>query len=173
MLSGFIDVRNVVGTKKSVVTDNRRYRMTYKEEIRDLFSVPEDYYLAHCVSADYALGAGIAVEFNKRFDMRRRLKEEAPNYWQYLHCYGVLGGCILIDRVFNLVTKENYWHKPTYDSIRQALYRMRSICEANTIKKIAMPVIGCGLDRLRWDKVSAIIKEIFSETNIEILVCMR
>lgn len=27
--------------------------MTYKEEIRDLFSVPNDYYLAHCISADF------------------------------------------------------------------------------------------------------------------------
>lgn len=26
--------------------------MVYKEEVRDLFSVPDDYYLAHCISAD-------------------------------------------------------------------------------------------------------------------------
>ena len=147
--------------------------MTYKEEVRDLFSVSEDYYLAHCVSADFALGAGIAVEFNKHFDMRRKLLEEVPNYWQYLHCYGVLGGCVLIDRVFNLVTKENYWHKPTYESMRHALCGMKSICETNTIRKIAMPVIGCGLDRLKWNRVSDIIKEIFSETDIEILVCRQ
>lgn len=40
--------------------------MIYKEEKRDLFSVPNDYYLAHCISADFALGKGIAVEFNKQ-----------------------------------------------------------------------------------------------------------
>ena len=38
-------------------------------------------------------------------------------------------------------------------------------------KKIAMPVIGCGLDRLDWSKVSDIIKDVFSDTDIEILVC--
>ena len=26
--------------------------MIYKEEVKDLFTVPEDYYLAHCISAD-------------------------------------------------------------------------------------------------------------------------
>ena len=41
--------------------------MIYKEEIRDLFSVPDDYYLAHCISADFGMGAGIVIEFNKRF----------------------------------------------------------------------------------------------------------
>ena len=40
-------------------------------------------------------------------------------------------------------------------------------------KKIAMPVIGCGLDRLEWSKVSEIIKEVFECTDIEILVCKQ
>lgn len=29
--------------------------MTYKEEIRDLFTVPEDYYLVYCISADFEM----------------------------------------------------------------------------------------------------------------------
>ena len=29
-------------------------------EKRDLFTMPQGYYLAHCISADFALGAGIA-----------------------------------------------------------------------------------------------------------------
>ena len=45
--------------------------MIYKEEIRDLFSVPDDYYFAHCISADFKLGAGIAVEICVR--LRRGL----------------------------------------------------------------------------------------------------
>lgn len=30
--------------------------MIYREEVRDLFSVPDDYYLAHCISADFGMG---------------------------------------------------------------------------------------------------------------------
>lgn len=52
--------------------------MTYREEIRDLFTDSDEYYLAHCISADFALGAGIAVEFDKRFDMRRKLLSGYP-----------------------------------------------------------------------------------------------
>ena len=40
--------------------------MIFKIEHRDLFSVPKDYSLVHCISADFALGAGIAKEFTKR-----------------------------------------------------------------------------------------------------------
>ena len=147
--------------------------MIYKEEFRDLFSVSEDYYLTHCISADYALGAGIAVEFNKRFDMRRKLREEAPDYWEYMQLYNLQGECILIERVLNLVTKEKYFHKPTYKSMKQALNMMKRVCEANNITKVAMPIIGCGLDRLQWDKVFNIIIDVFKDTDIEILVCKQ
>ena len=50
--------------------------MIYKEEVRDLFSVPDDYYFAQCISADFTMGKGIAVEFNKRFDMKNKLRKK-------------------------------------------------------------------------------------------------
>ena len=141
--------------------------MTYKEEVRDLFTVPNEYYLAHCISADFALGKGIAVEFNKRFDMKRKLQSKYPDYLNNWY----QGDCVLEGRVLNLVTKEKYFHKPTYDSLKNALIYCRLLCLDNFIDKLAMPVIGCGLDRLQWDKVSEIIKEVFNDTPIEILVC--
>lgn len=54
--------------------------MIYREENMDLFSVSDDYYLAHCISADFDMGRGIVVEFNRRFDMKRKLQSEYPNY---------------------------------------------------------------------------------------------
>lgn len=39
--------------------------------------------------------------------------------------------------------------------------------------KLAMPRIGCGLDRLQWVKVKEIIEEVFANTNVEILVCVK
>ena len=141
--------------------------MTYKEEIRDLFSVPDDYYLAHCISADFGMGKGIVVEFNKRFDMKNKLQSKYPHFIsQYTG-----GNCLLEGRVFNLVTKPNYWSKPTYKTLLTSLMCMKSLCLKNNVKKLAMPVIGCGLDRLEWCKVSDIIKEVFEDTDIEILVC--
>lgn len=147
--------------------------MIYKEEKRDLFSVPEEYYLAHCISADFGMGKGIVVEFNKRFDMKRKLQSKYPDYINEWHRKKYEGDCILEDRVLNLITKERYFHKPTYDSLTTALVVCGLTCLNNDIKKIAMPLIGCGLDRLQWDKVSEIIKEVFKNTDIEILVCRQ
>ena len=147
--------------------------MIYKEEKRDLFSVPDDYYLAHCISADFALGKGIAVEFDKRFDMRQKLQVRFPYYLDYWRESGIIADCIIEGKVINLITKERYYHKPTYGSIKDALSDMKIYCILCDIHKIAMPKIGCGLDRLEWSKVSEIIKEVFKDTDVEILVCVK
>ena len=147
--------------------------MIYNEEKRDLFSVSDDYYLAHCISADFGMGKGIVIEFNKRFDMKRKLQSKYPDYVNEWHKNKCNGECIIEGRVLNLITKERYWNKPTYESMRNALLKMKTVCESNNIKKVAMPIIGCGLDRLEWGKVSEIIKNVFQNSDIEILVCKR
>ncbi len=85
--------------------------MVYKEEYRDLFSVPNDYYLAHCISADFKLGAGIAVQFNKKYNCRSRLFDLFPGsrtpYWDKLQDR-FKGICVVTDPVYNLITKRNY-----------------------------------------------------------------
>ncbi|MDE6834909.1 MAG: macro domain-containing protein [Ruminococcus sp.] len=134
--------------------------MTYHEEKRDLFSLPEEYYLVHCVSADFVLGKGIALEFNKRFDMKNKLR----------NC-GQSGKCILIDRFFNLVTKKTWRNKPTIDSVVECLHELKRQVTEKNIKKIAMPLIACGLDGMEWKTVSEQVKNIFNDTDVEILVC--
>lgn len=73
--------------------------------------------------------------------------------------------------MFNLVTKEKYWHKPTYESVREALEDMRECLEDIGGNKLAMPHIASGLDRLEWSKVYDIICEVFNDMNIEIVIC--
>ena len=46
---------------------------------------------------------------------------------------------------------------------------MRDYCPPDA--KIAMPKIGSGLDRLNWQDVEQIIKDVFADTDVEILVC--
>lgn len=138
--------------------------MNLTETQGDLFTVGEEYQLAHCISADAKMGAGIAVQFTKRFDLSS-LQAKAAN--EPLE----IGVCYSVGRTLNLVTKAKYWHKPTYGTLTAAVTSMRDICLVEGITKLAMPQIGCGLDRLKWDKVKAIIMEIFSDTEIEIVVC--
>ena len=79
--------------------------------------------------------------------------------------------CILAGGVFNLITKAKSSGKPTYGSLGAALAKMRDIARREEITKIAMPKIGCGLDRLQWPRVRASLEGVFADTNIEILVC--
>lgn len=138
--------------------------MTIVEEKRDLFTVSNDYVLAHCISADYALGAGIALEFQSRFGLREHLKWQGDNTYPSV---------IFINGVYNLVTKEKYWNKPTYDSLDVCLWFLKDQMKWREHSKIAMPKIGCGLDRLKWDKVKKMIETNFQYTEIEILICYQ
>lgn len=139
--------------------------MTITTEKRDLFTMPQGYYLAHCISSDFALGAGIAKTFDSVYNMRFKLFRNYPDY-KY-----VGGDALLIDNVYNLVTKPKYWHKPTYDSLREALEMMKEQMDFVGATKLAMPKIGCGLDKLSWNQVYDIICEVFEDTDIEIVIC--
>ena len=141
--------------------------MQYNEIKKDLFSVTEEYYLAHCISSDFIMGGGIAVPFNKKFNLKEQLKQlekTDPSILEH-------PTCILLGKVFNLITKNLVYHKPTYFTMTKALKKMREICDEKRITKLAMPKIGSGIDRLEWNKVREIIKNEFSDTDIEILVC--
>ncbi len=142
--------------------------MIYNEEQRDLFTVGDEYYFAHCISADFALGAGIAVEFDRRFKCRDQLM----NFYNS-SVYDEPGYVLPTGRVFNLVTKQKYWQKPTYKTMRLALEDLKEALRIRKITKIAMPKIGCGLDRLEWETVKRMIQYIFADTDVEIFVCWQ
>ena len=147
--------------------------MTIKEEKRDLFKVEEDYYLAHCISADLGMGAGIAAQFNRHFNMKKRLKIMYPQ--GVCDYYGWINTAVKVDRVFNLIAKERYWHKPTLGTLETALTSMKDqLIKDNGSSgriKLAMPLIGCGLDGLVWSDVKPVIAKVFEDVDIEILIC--
>lgn len=143
--------------------------MIFCEEQGDLFSeeIIREYALCHCISSDFALGAGIAKIFAK-MGVKKKLVEQYQKLWQgrgYCHFTNVDGVLVA-----NLVTKERYFHKPTLETLRQSLEDLRNQALERSLKKLAMPKIGCGLDKLEWSEVKKIINEVFKDTEIEILV---
>ena len=147
--------------------------MKYKEIHKNVFTMGDDYHLAHCIASDFGMGAGIAVQFQKKYSLRNKLKIHSKD-WDTSP-----GTCCLIGKVFNLITKSRSYGKPTYASLESSLFNMKSIIDqfneisfgSDKISKIAMPKIGCGLDRLQWGKVKEMIHIIFGEDDIEIVVC--
>ncbi|KAK3547423.1 hypothetical protein QTP86_020884 [Hemibagrus guttatus] len=68
------------------------------------------------------------------------------------------------------ITKKKYYNKPTYATLKQSLEAMKAHCLENGVSRLSIPRIGCGLDRLSWEKVSVIIEDIFQHTDIAITV---
>ena len=143
--------------------------MTYKEEKKDLFLVDFSIWTpAHCISRDCKMGAGIAVPMKQYFFLDE-LKKHIDEY-TYIKLPPI-GFSFYYNDVYNLITKKNYWDKPTLDSVWDALMDMFVHARKNNINKIVMPKIGSGLDKLLWDDVRIMIIDLLVETDIEIMVC--
>jgi O-acetyl-ADP-ribose deacetylase (regulator of RNase III) len=137
--------------------------MTYSKRRQDIFELdPTQWTFAHCVSADFVMGGGIAVPFKEKFNLYSLQKTE-----------GIVGEARFLNGVYNLVTKKHVWDKPTYDNLGLSLLSMADDIKVKNIKKLAMPKIGCGLDQLIWDRVEPIIKTAldFATPDLHVLVC--
>ncbi|AKU37505.1 ADP-ribose glycohydrolase [Scale drop disease virus] len=130
----------------------------------DLFTSTES--LAHCISEDCVMGAGIAVHFKRRFQGVLDLKSQMRKP----------GQCAVLKRnnrfIYYLVTKKRYCDKPTYTDLRKSLEHMKLHCLQNNVNHVSIPKIGCGLDGLQWSHVANIIESVFHNTNITLTVYM-
>lgn len=140
--------------------------MILNEKKGNLFELNDRYTLVHCISEDCEMGAGIAVEFKKRFGMKSYLLETIQQVPKYYPC--AIFYPFSKQGVINMITKKKYWNKPTYESFTKSLIEVRDICIQKDIKYIGMPKIGCGLDRLQWGRVREIIQDVFNGIDIEI-----
>ena len=139
-----------------------RGKSSVKEINGDLFSSRQS--LAHCVSEDLAMGAGIAKIFKHQFKNVQYLRQQR---------IGVGKVAILpVDSrfIYYLVTKKRHFDKPTYANVRYSLVEMRNHALEKQVSQISMPAIGCGLDKLNWDRMKLIIKEVFLHTDIDITI---
>jgi O-acetyl-ADP-ribose deacetylase (regulator of RNase III) len=59
---------------------------------------------------------------------------------------------------------------PTYESLEASLISMKNHMVANDVKELAIPQIGCGLDRLKWEQVEESIQRVFGDTDITVTV---
>lgn len=146
------------------------------EENRDLATVDTDeYYLAHCISYDFAKVTGVSVELDEHHNIKNRIKERYGD--DFITRYPNMN-CILSDnKVFNLIIKTDYNLEDKYRFLEESLYSMRKILldkdNVYIIKtnKIAISKKEYSLYELDWDRVKNIITKVFQDTNVEFLVC--
>ncbi|XP_065335321.1 uncharacterized protein LOC135936441 [Cloeon dipterum] len=134
----------------------------------DLFTdAPPQSAMAHCVGADFLMGAGLAVTFKRRF-----------GFQGYLQSLGLRPGevaqvvCDKEDRlIFHLVTKPRSAHcRPLPDDFRAAVFELARRCAKAKVSTLSIPRIGAGLDRLPWPWVRGVLEEAFAGKDIDVLV---
>ena len=143
--------------------------MIINERKGNLFELDRKYTLVHCISEDCKMGAGIATQFDKKFkNMKTELLETIKinnlSFPITLHYTGRK------QNVLNLITKKVYYGKPTYKTITECIKQMKWYIEEYNIRYLAMPKIGCGLDKLQWGKVRSILEEELKDIDVEIEV---
>lgn len=155
--------------------------MSVRETKGDIFKA-DYHFIAHCISADFKLGAGIAEEINERFATRAALVD-----WKYatsesakLSPQELVGRVVVTNQIINLITKERYFMKPTLSDLDTALKDLYEwiinnpyyrFLDSKHPMKIAMLRIGCGLDKLKWDDVNRSIRDVFEkDKHIEVTI---
>ena len=135
----------------------------------DMFNYidPNKDFIAHCISADFALGAGIAKTIEEKYHIRDILKAGPFANKKYVKDDGFV---IVTGTVFNLVTKGKYYEKPSYTSIHNAIFALAEHCHVRGINDIHMPEIGCGLDGLKWKIVFGYICSAFIPYGINVYI---
>ena len=150
--------------------------MDYTESKMNLFDSAGSYALVHCISSDFVMGAGIAKSFSE-FRVKKELMENYPvNIWhENGYCLHTTAGTMaekFPNGVYNLITKEHFYYKPTMTTLLQALEDLKNQCVEDGVCKLAMPTIGCGLDKLKWEEVAPMVRDVFKDTDIEISVAV-
>jgi len=138
----------------------------------DLFSVKADGY-AHGCNCKGVMGAGIAVEFRKRYpemfkEYKKRCEDGSFN----------LGSCFFWDApsgetIYNLATQPYPGAYASLEVIKTALQTMLNgaIYTKPLGHRIAMPRIGCGYGGLSWEEVKPLIEHVVSGQNyIDVVV---
>jgi len=140
-----------------------RSRFIFEEKEGDLFKCPASFSLAHCVSADLVMGRCIAREFSKRYGGKKELKEQGPE----------VGGTVYLKNqgrmIYYLVTKKRFFQKPTGGALLSTLVDLRQKMKEHGIRELAIPKIGCGLDRLNWEDVKKMICDVFALSDAHIV----
>ena len=112
--------------------------------------------LAHCISSDFKMSAGIARRFKRKFPYNFPESTNSPLFIQQIE-----------DRFnYRLVTKKRFFQKPTYHSLRQSLEAMTKHANKHKVTQMSMPKACCGLDQLKWHKIEHLIEEICAQSNL-------
>lgn len=125
--------------------------------------------LAHGCNTIGAMGAGIALQFRKKY----------PGMYQQYHflCKNSMfkPGDVFPwfeqkPYVLNLATQEGPGSCAKLEYIEAALNKAAHNCKNWPIKRIAIPKIGAGLGGLKWGGVRSVVLACFAKSDLDVIV---
>lgn len=128
--------------------------------------------LVNAVNTVGVMGAGIALDFKKRFPENFRLYESACKRGEV--CTGKMFvvdlGLILPKWIINFPTKRHWRNPSRIEWIRDGTEDLRRVISEHDIKSIAIPPLGCGLGGLSWNEVHQIIESGLTGIGCEVFL---
>ena len=163
-----LNIKNNNNTMGSTSSDNQHSNSSntygFSEKVGDLFSDENTDSICHCVSEDLAMSKGIALIFKNKYERVDELRKQNAK----------TGGLAVLHipeenrYIYYLVTKPKYFLKPTYDTLLSSLKCMKQHAIEHNVKRISMPLIGCGLDKLVWPRVRTLLDETFGDMEMHL-----
>ena len=130
--------------------------------------------LVNTVNTAGVMGKGIALAFKKSFP------ENFKRYEKAVKDGSIDIGKVLLTKtdqlspkyIINFPTKK-HWRQPSkVEYIEKGLQSLISVIQENNIKSIAIPPLGSGNGRLRWNEVKVLIEKYLSplSNNVDIVI---
>lgn len=135
----------------------------------DLFAAADIHAYGHGCNCAGAMGAGVALEFKKRWP--RMFDEYAERCKAGRFSLGDVFTWTEGDAtVYNLGTQEHWKKKAQLPALSMALRKMVELAAHAGIAKIGLPRIGAGLGGLDWMRVKRVLAEVGAETTVTLVV---
>ena len=138
-----------------------KFKITETNE--NIFETPCN--IVHCISADKEMRKGFAGQVEDKFKSK-----------QYLNNKNKSVGNIFTQPIYNkhtlfhLITKSEFFKIPKMENIRKCLEKLKDYCIQNEIYDLHMPRICSGCDKQNFETIKNLIKNIFKETHIQIVI---
>lgn len=143
--------------------------MPVEHRTGDLFAQADLPALAHGCNCAGAMGAGIAVQFKKRWPaMYAEYKKRcADGSFAPGDVFAWEAGAVT---VFNLGTEKHWRTGATLDFIERSARALVAEAEARKIAAVGMPRIGAGYGGLAWGDVEAVLERACAGSAVRLVV---
>lgn len=127
----------------------------------NLVCMPQGWLVGFAISSDKYVGSGLAKLMNDTYHLENRMDGVFET--------GTTE--IVAGNVAALVVKNSSYDAVDENDLRSALEDLREKCEELGFDRVAMPKICTGGNGMKWKAVKKMIKEVFADGEIFVMIC--